>query len=247
MQTTKALLWILSLAALHAAGCGGAATGTITGDAGTTGPGSDASSAGMDGSAPPPGDDGAAGPSALCAKLASYEEVCPPTDRCAAAELQYCSTWAPSMSAGYDNAVENCLNPPYTCPDGGGGGNPVEGACLLSYLSTPTAAQQKVKADFCASCPDGAAPSAPQACTNFFALILEADGITAAGAAVLLVNDALAGTMDQQCTGVAAEDAGAQDCAQAFALCSVEVVLQDANLPGACTDVSLLATAHLHP
>jgi hypothetical protein len=232
MRTTWLLLSIVSTAAIPVLACGSSSPDGASGGVGS------AAEGGTDSSG------GSSDTSAFCSKLASVEAACPPVSRCSAAEVQYCATWAPSFSAGFEGAVENCL--PAACPgDGGGSGSMLESACLISYLSTPTTAQKKVKSDFCATCPDGASPAVPDACTNFFALTADdAGNIVAVGGGVLEVSDTLAATMDAQCTGTAASDSGNPDCAESFALCAGEVILFDANLPAACTDVQGRAPLH---
>lgn len=111
-------------------------------------------------------------------------------------------------------------------------------ACFKAHLASPTPAQEKVKTDFCAQCPDGTSPSYPTSCSEFFAVgVDDAGQSTTVGNAVLAVSDALAATMDMQCTGAGAVDSGISDCASSFKNCVGAIVHYDANLPAPCTDV----------
>jgi hypothetical protein len=233
----------VALAATWAIACGSSSDQSATARDG--GPPS-AEAGGLEAGAPdgattgPDGGDESAEVSAFCAALASYDAQCGAGTRCAQAEVQYCSTWAPSFSTAFLTAETSCVATPATCPDGGG--NPVLASCVRSTFGTPTAAQMKVKADFCAMCPDGASAFAPTGCSDFLTLKeSDAGNLTAVGAIALLLNDSLDDVIDQQCTGPAAAgvDAGTSDCAVAFELCAAAILVYDANLPAACTDGSL--------
>lgn len=101
---------------------------------------------------------------------------------------------------------------------------------------TISAGQSKVKADFCAACPDGRDPSFPSSCSQFFAVTAGDAGTLAYGVGypVLEVNDTLANEMDACLSGVA--DAGAHGdgsaplgCALAFNFCA-SAILQASGL-----------------
>jgi hypothetical protein len=239
-MTSRALV-LAAIATTLAIACGGSTT--LSGSGGDAG-GPSADAAGADTGAvdaATSGSEGGGGDSpevsVFCAALAGFDAQCGPGTRCAQAEVEYCSTWAPSFSSVFLTSETSCVAPPYTCRDGGT--NPIALSCVASHFASvpPTAAQQKVKDDFCAMCPDGAAPSAPTGCTDFLTLMdNDAGTLTAVGAVVRLLNDSLDTAIDQQCTGpAAASDAGAGDCVQAFESCAAQVLLFDANLPAACT------------
>jgi hypothetical protein len=173
----------------------------------------------------------------LCSKVSAYSGRCPPPTRCAQAQATYCTTWTQSFSAAFQSGLGECVMSSQPCLDSGLL-FPTQ-ACLQDHLSTPTPAQAKVKADFCAQCPDGASASLPHACSDFFAFTVDdAGGSTSVGNAVLIASDALAAMMDGQCTGPGAVDSGIADCARAFQSCVGGVLLYYGNLPAPCTDVS---------
>jgi hypothetical protein len=172
---------------------------------------------------------------ALCSQVSAYSARCPDVSRCAQAQATYCTTWAPSFSAAFLAGLEACIAPP-DCLDAGML-FPTQ-ACFKAHLASPTPAQEKVKTDFCAQCPDGTSSSYPNACSEFFAVgVDDAGNSTTVGNAVLAVSDDLAATMDMQCTGAGAVDSGVSDCAVSFKNCVGAIVHYDANLPAPCTDV----------
>ena len=155
---------------------------------------------------------------AFCSTFSDYARQCGKTDPCTDLRVQNCPSFESNVSAAYVSATIACAMPPYKC-DGGAATSP---SCLLSQLvaSTPTAAQAKVKADFCAQCPDGKSQAMPRSCSNFF--LAPPPG---AGLYVQFGNDAIAAQMDKQCTGASAStDGGAvTDCALRFFGCSMSV------------------------
>ncbi len=97
-------------------------------------------------------------------------------------------------------------------------------------MNSPSPAQQRVKADFCSQCPDGAS-ALGSACTEFFVGPGGSPGI--GGLTVLLYNDQIAATIDRQCA-LMRSDSGGGDCAQAFVSCANAVIAAGAYVPPSC-------------
>jgi hypothetical protein len=172
---------------------------------------------------------------ALCSQVTAYLARCGAASPCTQEQGTYCSTWAPSFSAAFQAGLAACIAPSGACLDAGVLFPTQE--CLKPKLTSPTPAQAKVKADFCAQCPDGTSASIPSSCSGFFALTVDDLGnATSVGNSVIAAGDDLAAMVDAQCTGPAAADAGNPDCARAFEACSGPIVILNANLPAACTD-----------
>ena len=171
----------------------------------------------------------------LCSKYNAYVAQCNKTDACTMAIEQNCSTYFGNYSSAYLGAADACVVAPYDCSDGG---KPAASTCVAQQLSsaTPTAAQAKVKADFCAQCPDGASKSNPMSCSQFFQVSPSDGGISGGpGIVVLIANDAIATQIDQKCTGGQVQtDGGTSDCVFSFAFCSALVLGADSNTPQAC-------------
>ena len=194
--------------------------------AGPSAPGADAGQAGT-----------SAEVSALCSKVSTYSQRCG-ASRCVEEQVMYCTTWAPSFSSSFQAALEDCVAPTEACLDGGVLAPTLD--CFRPHLATPTPAQAKVKADFCAQCPDGTSSFRPTGCTDFFSLgVDDAGNSEGVGGVALILNDDLVGRIDATCTGPNAQDSGISDCAKAFQNCAAGALLFDANLPAACTDVSV--------
>jgi hypothetical protein len=105
--------------------------------------------------------------------------------------------------------------------------------------ATPTAAQAKVKSDFCAQCPDGADKNNPNACSQFFTVTYNDAGNTSSpGVLVLISGDALAQQIDQKCTGgTQQQDAGSGfGCAASFEICAAFTFAYASNTPQACNN-----------
>jgi hypothetical protein len=169
----------------------------------------------------------------LCSKVSSYAKRCPPPTRCAQNQTTYCTTWTASFSAAFQAGLDECIASSQPCLDAGL--LFPTATCFRDHLGAPTAAQAKVKTDFCAQCPDGTSASLPHACSDFFAFTVDdAGGSSSVGNAVLVAGDALAATIDSQCTGPAAIDSGIADCAKAFQSCAGSALLFNANLPAPC-------------
>ncbi len=175
-----------------------------------------------------------------CSLINDYAEQCSKTDACTQALARNCASYESSLSAAYDSALGVCLAPPYDCGQGGtdaGAGSPnaIDG-CLERRLATamPTDAQAGVRRDFCDTCPDGASPFVPDACSTFF--LTDGSSARGTGLSVLLVNDRIAAEVDEQCTGKAArsDPNTPGDCALEFLACSGAVIGASAPEPTAC-------------
>ena len=181
---------------------------------------------------------GGASTQSYCATLSGYATQCNKNDACSQAEVAQCSTYASQFSSAYLAAATTCIKPPYNC-SADGGTVPGSTQCIAQQLSAaaPTAAQQKVKDDFCAQCPDGTDSTNPTSCSQFFSVMFDDAGKTAStGYAVLVAGDALAQQIDQKCTGgTLSQDAGATlGCAGNFDLCAAFTLAFGSNSPQAC-------------
>jgi hypothetical protein len=103
--------------------------------------------------------------------------------------------------------------------------------CFIDKLEalTPTAAQQKVATDFCASCNE---PGTISCSAGFFADIKVAGGFM-----VLTVSDDMAQEIDATCFGVGVSAAGGETCQDAFGTCLRGVIRKHvAPPPPQCGD-----------
>jgi hypothetical protein len=173
---------------------------------------------------------GGGNPNELCQDYTSYFQACgsPLGQACVSAFESQCTQFVSSLSSVTIAAEQTCLSPPYQCDAG-----LALAECFTSkiYAASPTAAQQKVRADFCATCPDGKSTTFPTSCTDFFPSGAP-DGslLYGPGLFVLEYSVSIATQFDQMCTS--ASDAG--DCASAFFTCAAQVVSQAVALPSAC-------------
>jgi hypothetical protein len=126
----------------------------------------------------------------------------PAPTACSRAASEQCDALESTRSEGFKNAVIRCAAKVSPCTLGF-----EECVTAEAAKATPTAAQLKVKDDFCAVCPDR---DGFEACSTFFAAP-EADaaadvgkGLTRLGAVVLGVNDAIAAEMEPCASAIAA-------------------------------------------
>jgi len=103
----------------------------------------------------------------LCQNYTSYLQACGSklSPACVTAFENQCPQFVTKLSNATVTAEESCLSPPYDCDAG-----LALAECLLTKVAAapPTAAQQKVKTDFCAQCPDGKSATYPTSCSTFF-------------------------------------------------------------------------------
>jgi hypothetical protein len=176
------------------------------------------------------GEGGDGGAASLCATLTEYQAHCHPTDPCTLATEQRCSAHMSDYSAAYAAVMTECYSAPYDCTQAS---TPLASVCVSAgvHTATPTAAQAKVKSDFCARCPDDPSPLGNKYCSNFYG---STDSI---GSIVLRWNDTVASEVDRHCTStLAVSEAGADggasvDCSGAFLRCAAGVI---PSLPAAC-------------
>jgi hypothetical protein len=170
-----------------------------------------------------------------CGALSSYVTRCPGNrSACTAANLAQCDgnifimpgkspirvlpSFA-SQTAG--SALASCVAAAPCAPD------PLDedgvALCFIDKLEalTPTAAQQKVATDFCASCNE---PGTMSCSASFFADIKVAGGFD-----VLTVSDEVAREIDATCFGAPAADAGS--CQHAFSTCLSGVIVKHVAPP----------------
>ena len=168
-----------------------------------------------DGGALADGATGAVTPAA-CEASIRYRQRCAETteaksEACAEGRRQNCSKTLPTMSPTYASAYAACTTDQVSCEDG-------PDACIQPKMKElaahPSAAQAKVRDDFCATC-------ASASCKDDFFAITE-DG-TGPGYQILQISDTVAAAVDAKCTGAALDvDAGGGDCVGAFRECTGE-------------------------
>ena len=178
-----------------------------------------------------------------CSTLPSYVTRCP-GDRpaCTAANLTQCDEnvfiWPgkspirvppafASQTAG--SAIASCVAAAPCVPD------PLDddsvASCFLDKVAAiaPTAAQQKVATDFCASCNE---PGSTSCSATFFADIKDAQGFL-----LLTVSDEMAQEIDATCFGVVVSAAGGPTCRDAFSACLDGVIRKHlAPTPPECSN-----------
>jgi len=123
---------------------------------------------------------------------------------CSEAADDQCSTFQPTRSQAFQDAVISCAKrfSPCTLPF-------VECIPAQTASATPTTVQAKVKADFCAVCPDKAGSGTVGPCSTFFSNDADAGpGVYGLGVPVLKVNDTIATEIGLKCIGVAFSDGG---------------------------------------
>jgi hypothetical protein len=168
--------------------------------------------------------------SGACTALSTYTVRCGAgsyvqSQACTTALEQSCSAMLAVYTPTFQQAIAACDTPATDCDDG-------PGACYDQQMASvqPTAAQAKVREDYCNGCP------AETNCTaTFFTMDpVNGDGI---GVPVLQVTDAIAEQVDSACTGNALLDAGdGTDCTSAFGSCMAQIVANaQPDQPGVCT------------
>jgi hypothetical protein len=164
--------------------------------------------------------------SSICQKLSAYDQQCDNETPCAMAATSQCAQTYANFNPAYVAIVDTCFTPPYTCSDGGPAG--FDSACVDSRVGTlqPDPAQSKLKADFCAACPDGSSTTYPSGCSGFFEAT---DGGSSLGTPSLYMNDSIVQDLDQHCLIT-----GSGDCGQNFALCEGITIAALLAPPAAC-------------
>ena len=213
-------LWLLSLGAVVAVGCSSSSNGsTSTNDGGTLTLSDGGVVSANDGGATT-GDDGGGvggGNLAACTAQIKFNQRCAQTTEgksqaCADGRTASCTQTLSTMRAEYQDAVAACTTDAVTCDDG-------PSTCIEGKMAgvVPTAAQLKVKDDFCATC------TAVADCANAFYLIDPNNG-NGPGYTVLEASDSVAQGIDTKCTGASLDmDAGGGDCVTAFITCVGDV------------------------
>ena len=228
-------LGLFSLGALVAAVCSSSSndsTNKSTNDGGTVTL-SDGAVVSADDAGATPGDDGGGvvggGNLAACTAQIKFNQRCAQTTEgksqaCADGRTASCTQTLSTMRAEYQDAVAACTTDATTCDDG-------PSTCIEGKMAgvTPTAAQLKVKDDFCATC------TAVTDCANAFYLIDPNNG-DGPGYTVLEASDSVAQGVDAKCTGASLDmDAGGGDCVTAFITCVGDVSSSALpNDPDAC-------------
>jgi hypothetical protein len=155
---------------------------------------------------------------------------------CSTAARDQCSTFQPTHSQTFQDAVVSCakkfspcIADFYDCID------------AEATRATPTAAQTKVKNDFCSLCPDAAGSGTLDACSTFFRQDADASsGIYGVGVPLLKVNDTIAAEIGSKCIGSSGgrdggSDAGASDACDPLTFLACEnTVVQARTTPSAC-------------
>jgi hypothetical protein len=199
----KKTLALVTLTLVTAAACSSSSSGgNASGDGGSSG-----------------GDASATANSAACDALVAFQQRCgedaySTSAACATGRKQNCSGTLAVFTPTFQAAIAACDVASTTCDNG-------PGSCYDTQLASvqPTAAQAKVRDDYCKGCP--AVPS----CTSSFFTIDPTNG-DGPGVGVLEVTDAIAAQIDATCTGTALLDAGeGTDCTTSFGSCVADVVV----------------------
>lgn len=137
---------------------------------------------------------------------------------CEIDNLSTCGKTSAAFSAAVHQSVSDCMAS-YECADGGDANE----RCLVTSLSqvTPTPKQSAVRQRFCAAC---ALDAGARGCEDRFFFRTGRDGgmVPGPGSRVLLVNDTLAGKIEQACLPALA-DAGSA-CEGHFFFCANQAV-----------------------
>ena len=213
---------------LAAASFGGALTLAIAACGGGTAGVGDTSDGGA------PAQDGATSttPSTdYCGALGAYMTRCNVTDPCNQAILDECPSFETAYSQAYLQAAVSCSST-VACGDSG---IPTTTSCFQQTLAASplTAADQKLAADFCASCSFPAGASASACAADFYAS--DDAGKAGLGAVARYYTDDIVDQIDRTCLPVPA-DAGAL-CATTFEFCAFRIAAQHMPArPAACND-----------
>jgi hypothetical protein len=181
---------------------------------------------------------GASGPASsasiadYCDTLKSYATTCNKVDACSQSILASCASYLSSTYSGAFIEAAMACKPsagPVVCSDGGASTAP--SYCIPKALAatTPSAALEKLKTDFCAACPDDPKEGSVRQCTDF--LTAGDGGNQGLGRTLMVYSDAIVEQIDKQCLPVPA-DAGALGCGASFFACAMTSAQQ--ATPAAC-------------
>jgi hypothetical protein len=206
MRSIQSIL-IAAVSILLNAGCSSSSTPPSSSSAPPSTPGPSSSDAASGGSDAGQGEPGA------CEAQIKFMQRCGESlqgksQACADGRRQTCDKRLATMSPAYQSAIAACTTDATDCNDG-------PSACVEQHMSgvAPTAAQTKVRDDFCATC------KRIDSCADAFFKI-DPDNGDGPGFLVLVASDAVAQTIDAKCTGAALDlDAGGGDCLAAFSDC----------------------------
>jgi hypothetical protein len=177
----------------------------------------------------------------FCSMLSGYAQQCGELNQCEQELVHGCTAYAPHLATAYTLAAESCSA---SCSESGAS---TRNECLfqaqLSVKTTPI--QQRVQSDFCNGCPDGASAAYGTACSQFYQ---GEDGSLGFGGPLLLLDDSIAGEVDEQCAATLvppsdseAPDSGPpMDCAQVFTACASRII--GPTLPAACAQFGNVPT-----
>jgi hypothetical protein len=168
--------------------------------------------------------------SGACAALSTYTVRCGgasyvQSQACTTALEQACSATLSVYTPAFQQAIVACNTSATDCNNG-------PGACYDQQMASvqPTAAQAKVRTDYCNGC-----PAETNCAATFFTMDpVNGDGI---GVPLLQLTDAIAEQVDAACTGNALLDAGdGTDCTSAFGSCLAQIVANaQPDQPDVCT------------
>jgi hypothetical protein len=181
------------------------------------------------------GSSGGTSPTDYCSAISAYVSKCNLTDACDVAEEKECSSIAAAFSAQELSAEISCASVG-TCGDAG---DSAISDCVNAKQAsfTPTAAQTKIAADFCAQCAEAFSDTPAQCQTAFFAGTgtTSGTGFTAGefGSLILDLSDAVTTSIDTTCTPSLSADAG-QACVESFATCAATQLNTLVPTPAAC-------------
>jgi hypothetical protein len=163
-----------------------------------------------------------------------------PTE-CSRAARDQCSSFQPTYSQAFQDSVVSCAKAFSPCIAN-------FDDCIRDTTANarPTAAQAKVRDDFCAVCPDKPETGTVGPCSTFFTKDADAGiGIYGVGVPVLTVNDSIAAEIGTKCIGISFSvdggivspdpDAGADKACDPvlFTVCA-NTVVRARTAPSAC-------------
>jgi hypothetical protein len=167
----------------------------------------------------------------LCRLDNAYSKECGPLDACTAAEISSCDRYWGQFSCPFLQALDACWPQTSACSRGDAGASVVS-TCVDAKVAmlNPSAAQERLKDDFCAECPDGSSKIFPDACSTFFSA---AEG--GVGSIAMIYPDSFSDRVDQECVAALPAEGSGGDCADRFVACSGEVYTATAYVPTECS------------
>lgn len=158
-----------------------------------------------------------------CSNSQAYNQECKVTDACQVALAADCDSYASQLSAQWIEAYNSCAD--VNSCDYGTVTNTAFQSCLSNAVQTmtPTAAQQKVAVDFCATCAESLKTTSAQCVADFF---VGGEYPAGLGTTLFPYDDAVAQSVDSSCVSASGCDN--------FGTCAPRVAIA-ATEPAACS------------